>query len=137
MMGWITAAQRALDEMDAAEPLRQRVFLALEEAAQLETHLEECRAAKAVLEAKLQDTRAHAHQQQEELQTLQTLHAEEVRILSGIEFRRGRRTGGDWIAFCPKCHLPAVVSGPIIHCCDRSCQWGVEGSLHQLARALP
>jgi hypothetical protein len=37
---------------------------------------------------------------------LEESNAEEIRIHRLIEFRRGKRTGGNWMAFCPKCHLP-------------------------------
>ena len=40
-------------------------------------------------------------------QALAEANAEDIRIHSAIEFRRGKRTGGQWIAFCPKCHNPA------------------------------
>src|SRR6266436_1831642 len=32
--------------------------------------------------------------------------AEDIRIHRTIEFRRGKRTGDKWLAFCPQCHLP-------------------------------
>ncbi len=50
--------------------------------------------------------------------------AEEIRIYGAIEFRRGKRTGNEWVAFCPRCHLPASVerhSRPM--CSDPSCSW--------------
>ncbi len=38
---------------------------------------------------------------------LEEAQSEDIRIHRGIEFRRGNRTLGRWIGFCPKCHLPA------------------------------
>ncbi|NOS68356.1 MAG: hypothetical protein HOP33_00290 [Verrucomicrobia bacterium] len=35
-------------------------------------------------------------------------NAEDVRIQKAIEFRRGKRTGGKWMPFCPKCHMPVI-----------------------------
>ena len=32
--------------------------------------------------------------------------AEDKRFHRGIDFRKGRRTGGQWQPFCPKCELP-------------------------------
>lgn len=64
--------------------------------------------------------------------------AEEVRIYRGVEFRRGKRTGGKWMAFCPKCHMPAQNgSKPILYSHDRAkvvfcsaiCGWSVFESL--------
>jgi len=37
---------------------------------------------------------------------LAELGKEEIRIHRTIEFRRGPRTGGKWLPFCPKCHMP-------------------------------
>src|SRR5262245_44922204 len=50
--------------------------------------------------------------------------SEEIRIRDAIEFRRGKRTGGEWVPFCPKCHMPARVShaeGRIF--CSATCGW--------------
>ncbi len=58
--------------------------------------------------------------------------AEEVRIHRMIEFRRGKRTGGQWIAFCPKCGLPAgdglEYNTPIVFCTAKheDCGWTVR-----------
>jgi hypothetical protein len=38
---------------------------------------------------------------------LAAAQAEDIRIHKGIEFRCGKRTGGKWAGFCPKCHMPA------------------------------
>jgi len=57
-------------------------------------------------------------------------HAEVVRVHSGIEFRRGKRTGGTWQAFCPKCNIPAMcASRPsgqvVVSCPTQKCSWKV------------
>jgi hypothetical protein len=64
--------------------------------------------------------------------------AEDVRIHSAIEFRRGKRTGGDWMPFCPKCHMPAETGialrdakgyfVPAVTCSAR-CGWNVFKNL--------
>jgi hypothetical protein len=58
--------------------------------------------------------------------------AEEVRIHRLIEFRRGKRTGGKWMAFCPKCHLPVgdgegMGGRPLAYCTAKhaDCGWSV------------
>jgi len=58
--------------------------------------------------------------------------SEEIRIHKMIEFRRGSRTGSKWIAFCPKCHMPAgeqeTGSGVLVYCTGR-CGWSVHPGL--------
>lgn len=49
--------------------------------------------------------------------------SEEIRIHSAIEFRRGKRTGGEWMPFCPKCHMPARVSMQSGILCSAPCGW--------------
>ena len=66
----------------------------------------------------------------EEFQRLKDEHAEDIRIHSiGVEFRRGKRTGNKWLAFCPKCHMPAERIGvPGIGravACSAKCGWQV------------
>ncbi len=50
--------------------------------------------------------------------------AEDVRIHRTIEFRKGKRTGGRWLAFCPTCHMPAghIEFSNVIECTAR-CGW--------------
>jgi hypothetical protein len=38
---------------------------------------------------------------------------EEIRVFRGIEFRRGERTRGKWMPFCPKCHMPSQYSSAV------------------------
>ena len=50
--------------------------------------------------------------------------AEEVRIHRAIEFRRGARTGSQWAAFCPKCHMPAIpYADQTMIECSTTCGW--------------
>lgn len=53
--------------------------------------------------------------------------SEEIRIHNSIEFRKGKRTGGKWAAFCPKCHLPTcnVEGHTDVGCSDTKCGWSV------------
>jgi len=56
-------------------------------------------------------------------------NAEEIRIHSAIEFRRGKRTGNQWMPFCPKCHMPAVNSNFAYHnqlACSANCGFKME-----------
>lgn len=49
--------------------------------------------------------------------------AEDVRIFHATEFRRGQRTGNQWIAFCPKCHIPASLEFTNPICSNGDCHW--------------
>ena len=60
--------------------------------------------------------------------------AEEIRIHSTIEFRRGKRTGGVWMPFCPKCHMPARTDEGIF--CSVTCGWISELPSRDLARII-
>jgi Pyruvate/2-oxoacid:ferredoxin oxidoreductase delta subunit len=40
---------------------------------------------------------------------LEAAQSEEIRFHSALEFRRSKRTGDQWMPFCPKCHIPALV----------------------------
>lgn len=63
------------------------------------------------LKRQLEESRCSYQVLQEQHQMLVAEYEEDIRIHpSGIEFRRGKRTGGHWIPFCPKCHMPARVS---------------------------
>jgi len=62
--------------------------------------------------------------------------AEEVRIHSAIEFRRGSRTGGKWIAFCPKCKMPARISETFGIICSSDCGWVSDLASHELPRVI-
>ncbi|GEM_PF-4327091 len=61
---------------------------------------------------------------------LSEIQAEEIIIREGIEFRRGPRTLGEWLAFCPKCHLPAhQIRGNEWVQCTAVCGWQVKADL--------
>jgi hypothetical protein len=53
--------------------------------------------------------------------------AEDKRFHRGIDFRKGRRTGGQWQPFCPKCELPVndivLPSGDRWALCSAHCGW--------------
>ena len=63
--------------------------------------------------------------------------AEEIIIHEAIEFRRGKRTRGKWLGFCPKCHMPAQDAsvssdgGRLIQgaTCSADCGWHVSTRL--------
>lgn len=68
--------------------------------------------------------------------------SEEIRFHRLIEFRRSKRTGGKWMAFCTKCGLPAdgnrAIDGFLQVYCSGNCGWRVypERTLEQLLEEL-
>ena len=73
-----------------------------------------------------------------EYERLKKEYEEEVYFSRGIEFRRGRRTGGAWLPFCPQCHLPVEEDH------DREnlpvgcsvCDWYVQLPIRQLSPVI-
>lgn len=63
--------------------------------------------------------------------------AEDIRIHSAIEFHRGKRTGQVWMAFCPQCHMPAVLDDNGQVACSAGCPWMCGVSRAQLAAIIP
>jgi hypothetical protein len=113
MFKWL---EKLINERGSAAIMEKRLAMKDDEIAQLQ--------------AKIRGIEAfHAKEQ---------IEADEVRIhRSGIEFRRGRRTSGTWLPFCPKCHMPATESRPheVLSCSGR-CGWVSAGWLIQLPEML-
>jgi|ERR1035437_314390 hypothetical protein len=63
--------------------------------------------------------------------------AEEVRVHSAIEFHRSKRTGGQWLPFCPKCHMPAIIEPETKKYvfCSANCGW-LSYVPHQMLRGI-
>jgi hypothetical protein len=67
-------------------------------------------------------------------QELTEAQAEEIRIQNAIEFRRGKRTGGVWMPFCPRCKMPARLDLGIF--CSGECGWNSDLSTNDLPRVI-
>jgi hypothetical protein len=91
---------------------------------QIQQHQLEIHTALVVADAKIRDLERQLAEAQ----------AEEVRIHSSIEFRRGKRTGGVWMAFCPKCKMPALSSDDWDVTCSANCGWTSSISKQELPR---
>jgi len=136
-MGLIDIARDTLKDIPMADILRERLSLALDQSAQFESKIETLREDNAEIRAQLRTMTAERDKTREELQRLKDEHSEEVQIHYTIEFRRGQRTAGCWKAFCPKCHLPALVSGvSCVICPDPDCKWGSTLPVTQLCQIL-
>ena len=68
---------------------------------------------------------------------LEEAQSEDIRFHSALEFRRSKRTGGQWMPFCPKCHIPALVDHSIndyVIC--TGCQWNSLVSVTVVPRII-
>ena len=104
----IDTARKALKEIPISDILRERMSLALDQASNLESKIQEKDVLVGELRAQLKEIDSHRDKIQRELDRLKSEMAEDVKIIHGLEFRRGKRTDGKWMPFCPKCHLPAA-----------------------------
>lgn len=61
---------------------------------------------------------------------LAEVQSEEIRFHGAIEFRKGPRTGSEWMPFCPKCKLPLIVNRKrreVVQCADSDeCGWYIN-----------
>jgi hypothetical protein len=124
-MGLLDIAKEALAGLPVVGVLNERLSLALDYAAQAERENETLHKVKAKLEAMLDIEKENYQKAKEELDALKAAHAEEIRIHEATEFRKGARTGGKWLPFCPVCHAPALFTNgmaPYV-CSHRKCSW--------------
>jgi hypothetical protein len=128
-MGMIEAARDALKDIPISEVLRERLSLAVDRLEETEGKVSVLQTEKGSLSAQLERERLDHAQTKEELQRLAKTLQEEVRFAEGVEFRRGTRTGGEWLPFCPKCHLPissldiSSQETQMPYCNDSACGW--------------
>jgi hypothetical protein len=119
--------KKTIADLPIADIYKVRLELAFDQSAALERQLSDTMMQAARLETKLEAAQRDHDSAQKELQQLKEEHAEEIRILHATEFRRGKRTGGKWMAFCPQCHMPAVSVKDdwAVRCSGRgnSCGW--------------
>jgi len=136
-LGIFDRAKSALAEIQISEVLKERLEFAIDQGAATETKVAELRAEIADVKAELKIANLDAKKKQLELDELKERHKEEVRTVSGVEFRRGERTNGSWQPFCPKCHLPLILDmdeqfPPA--CSDQDCHWTSQLYSRQISR---
>jgi hypothetical protein len=124
-MSLIDVARDTLKEIPMADILRERLSLALDQSAGFERQISALQTELGKLQAQIEIVTLDRDKAREELQRLKDEHVEEIRIHSGIEFRRGKRTGGHWMPFCAKCHVPALDDdeGQFSIMCSAQCGW--------------
>ena len=106
MMSMFDSIKKTVADLPISDIYKARIELALDQLSEAERQIGVLQTENGKLQAQLQMVETERGQVKRELERLQEEHAEEVRIIKLIEFRRGKRTGGKWLAFCPKCHLP-------------------------------
>lgn len=134
-MGIIDDIEKLITEHGSAAILSQQLSFARDQFADLERKVSDLQTQIGRLDAQLERERSDHKQAREELQRLKDEHAEEIVIHRGVEFRRGKRTRGQWAAFCPKCHLPVVATEDYSASCN-GCQWYSDVHRDELARIL-
>ena len=124
-MNPLDAIEKLITEHGSAAILSQQLVFAKDQFTVLERQVGEFQAKIAKLEAQLEIEHSHHKETQQELQRLKDEYSEEVRVHSSMEFRRGKRTGNEWVAFCPVCHAPADLSTGIVMCANPKCKWHI------------
>jgi len=124
--------EKLITEHGSAAILSQQLAFARDQFEALERKVSDLQTQIGRFDAQLERERTEHKQAREDLQRLKDEHFEEVRIHRLIEFRRGKRTGGKWMAFCPKCHLPVgdgegMGGSPLAYCTAKhnDCGWSV------------
>ena len=123
-MSLLDIARDTLKDLPVSDIVRERLSLAFDRLAEAEAKIDALQLQNGSFQAQLERERLDHKQTRDELQRLKDEHAEEVRFHKTIEFRRGKRTGGEWMPFCPKCHLPALHDTKIndyVFC--TGCEW--------------
>jgi len=135
-MSIIDTAKSTLLELPISDVLKERLSLALDQSAAFKKQVSVLQSENADLKAELKIVSKDKKKKEKELQNLKDLHHEEIRIHKGIEFRKGRRTQNTWMAFCPKCHCPAMHGKSFnnVLCTDEKCKWGIFITLPEFER---
>lgn len=118
----IDALDRMVENGTSVAQLRSQIAFIGREVAALEA--DNAR----LVENKAQLQEAHTKLQQAQL-ARDREGADDVQFHLTMEFRCGKRMGGGWMPFCPKCHMPLVgqqnpVNGRYLGCCSACCGWG-------------
>ncbi len=129
-MSTLTDIKSALTELPISDILKARLEFAVDQSVALERQVQALQAKAADLQAELRIVAIDRKQAREELDRMKNEHAEEIRIFHGIEYRKGKRTDFEWMAFCPSCHLPCDLSVELVRCSSAQCGWetGMEVS---------
>ena len=129
------AIEKLINEHGSAVILSQQLAFAKDQYAALEKQVNDFQGKVAKLEAQLEIEQSNHKETKQALERLKDEHAEEIRVHRGIEFRRGKRTGGIWIAFCPVCHTPADTTALVL-CANQKCKWHLILSGNEIPKII-
>jgi hypothetical protein len=130
----IETARAALKTIPMSDILRERLSLAIDQLAISETKIDVLQRENGKLASRLDQEQLDHNQTKHELQALRDFHAEAIRFIHGIEFKKGIRTENKWLPFCPKCHLPIVITDTQDghpYCSDPKCGWSSSLQNHK------
>jgi len=125
-MSIFDSIEKLITEHGSAAILNKQLAFAKDQFSDLERKVSDLQTQTGRLDAQLERERLDHQKTRDELQKLKERHAEEIRFFHDVEFRKGSRTGGRWLPFCPKCHLPITLSrngGEYPFCTDSKCGW--------------
>jgi hypothetical protein len=103
--------------------LKEQLSLSQARVSQLDRENAELKAKVASLEAEIKLSKQAYDQQNAAYEILKDEHEEEVVIWQAVEYRRSKRTLGEWAAFCPKCHMPLHATVGRTMACSGCCGW--------------
>lgn len=135
-MSIIDSIEKLITEHGSAAILGQQLAFAKDQFAQLERKVSDLQTQAGHLEAQLEREQLDHKMAREESQRLHEEYAEEIRIHSAIEFRRGKRTGGVWIPFCPQCRMPATFDDDARVACSLGYPWSCNVSKPELGAII-
>lgn len=91
-----------------------------------------------ILETEILKLRVEKHQAEQKVAEIEKLHEERIVVCLGMEFRKGRRIGNMWAAFCPNCHVPLHPRrghrGGVT--CPASCGWSSPISEDEICEGI-
>lgn len=119
----LDSIEKLINERGSSTIIGHQLALAKDESSNLERKVSDLEKQIGKLEAQLERAQTDQTKAKEDLQRLKDEHAEDIRIHSGMEFRRGKRTGGEWMLFCPTCHGPADFVSGLAMCSNPKCKW--------------
>ena|ERR1017187_7790619 len=103
--------------------LREQLAAANSRIANLEKENSDLESIIAVLQAGLEAERENHNQTKQKYERLQKEHEERVFLFRGVEYRKGRRSNGSWLAFCPKCQVVLHNEFNLDNYCLAGCGW--------------
>ena len=85
----------------------------------------------------MQENAKLIHDKAELERKLAEAQSEDIRFLNGLEFRRSKRTGNQWMPYCPDCHIPALADSSIAESvmCSK-CHWDSYVSAHSVESCI-